>query len=213
MHWICPLDKLSTCWLFVGVLSSGVFKWPQQWLNMFSIPKISQRLMLKHIHPFRTRKCLAALLVSELIDEDKKAKKRRGKTRAWIRRRSSKGCYNNIGKELMIEDTAVYKGMMRMNHGNFWIRWALRVHGLNMLSVAEQMYSTLLSHTWMITKQRKCWAVLSETSNLNFSRWQSVESVETVLSNSLNLRFQQHGQNTYSWSVDNLWSRLLSSFS
>ena len=40
----------------------------------------------------------------------------------------------------MIEDTAVYKEMMRMNHGNFWIRWALRVHGLNMLSVAVQMY-------------------------------------------------------------------------
>ena len=85
-------------------------------------------------------------------------KKRRGKARAWIRRRSSKGCYNNIGKELMIEDTAVYKGMMRMNHGNFWIRWALRVHGLNMLSVAVQMYFDfkLLSHTWMTAKQRKC---------------------------------------------------------
>ena len=94
---------------------------------------------LRYIHPLRTED-LAALLVSELIDEDKRAKKRRGKTRAWIRRRSSKGCYNNIGKELMIEDTAVYKGMMRMNHGNFWIHWALRVHGLNMLSVAVQMY-------------------------------------------------------------------------
>ena len=45
--------------------------------------------------------------------------KRRGKTRAWIRRRSSKGCYNNIVKELMIEDTAGYEEMMRMNHGNF----------------------------------------------------------------------------------------------
>ena len=111
---------------------------------------------LRYIYPLRTED-LAALLVSELVDEDKRAKKkRRGTTRAWIRRRSSKGYDNNIGKELMIEDTAVYKGMMRMNHGNFWIRWALRVHGLNMLSVAEQMYSTLLSHTWMITKQRKC---------------------------------------------------------
>ena len=36
----------------------------------------------------------------------------------------------------MIEDTAGYKEMMRMNHGNFSIRWALRVRGLNMLSVA-----------------------------------------------------------------------------
>ena len=76
----------------------------------------------------------------------KKAKKRRGKTRAWIRRRSSKGCYSNIVKELMIEDTAGYKKMMQMNHGNFWISWALRVRGLNMFSVAVQMHSTLLSH-------------------------------------------------------------------
>ena len=30
---------------------------------------------LRYIHPLRTRKWLAALLVSELIDEDKKAKK------------------------------------------------------------------------------------------------------------------------------------------
>ena len=36
------------------------------------------------IHLLRTRKCLAALLVSELIDEDKKSKKRRGKTRPCI---------------------------------------------------------------------------------------------------------------------------------
>ena len=66
---------------------------------------------LRYIHPLRTRKCLAALLVRELIDEDKKAKKRGGKTRAWTRRkmrRSSKGCYNNIVKELMIEDSAGY---------------------------------------------------------------------------------------------------------
>ena len=169
MHWICPLYKLSTCWVFVDVLSSGVFKWPQQWLNMMSIPKISQRLMLNHswesevYSSLRTRKCLVALPVSELIDEYKKAKKkRRGKTKAWTRRRSSKGCYNNIVKELMIEDTAGYKEMMRVNHGNFWICWALRVRGLNTLSVAVQMHSALLSHTWMTAKQRKCWAVLSE---------------------------------------------------
>ena len=73
----------------------------------------------RYIHLLRTRKCLAALLVSEVIDEDKKSKKRRVKTRAWIRRRSCKGCYNYIVKELMIEDTAGYKEMMRMNHGNF----------------------------------------------------------------------------------------------
>ena len=73
---------------------------------------------LRYIHLLTTRKCLAALLVSEPIDEDKKSQKRRGKTRAWIRRRSSKGCYNNIVKELMIEDTAGYKEMISMNDPN-----------------------------------------------------------------------------------------------
>ena len=91
-----------------------------------------------------------------------KRQKKCGKTRAYIRRWSSKGCYNSIVKELMIEDTAGYKEMMRMKHGNFWIHWALRMRGLNTLSVAVQMHSTLLSHTWMTVKQRKCWAVLSK---------------------------------------------------
>ena len=39
---------------------------------------------------------------------------------------------------------------------DLWIRWALRVRGLNMLSVAVQIHSTLLSHAWMTAKQRKC---------------------------------------------------------
>ena len=38
MHCICPLYKLSKCWVFVEVLLSAVFK----------CPKISQRLMLNH---------------------------------------------------------------------------------------------------------------------------------------------------------------------
>ena len=58
---------------------------------------------LRYIHPLRTRKCLAALLVSELIDEDKKAKKN---DVVKQERRSSKRCYNNIVKELIFEDTA-----------------------------------------------------------------------------------------------------------
>ena len=33
------------------------------------------------------------------------------------------------------------------------------------------------------------------TRNFNFSRWSSVESVETVLSNLFHLRLHQHGQN------------------
>ena len=168
MHWICPLYKLSTCWVFVEVLSRGVFEWPQQWLNMLSIPKNSQRLKLNHgresevySSPQNT-KMLGCTSSERTHWWGQKGKKRHGKTTTWIRRRSSKGCYNNIVKELMIEDTQGYKEMMRMNHGKFCERWALRVRGLNMLGVAVQMHSTLLSHAWMTAKQRKCWAVLSE---------------------------------------------------
>ena len=169
MHWIYPLYKLSTCWVFVEVLSSGVFKWPQQWHNMLSIPKISQRLMLNHgwesevYSPPQNTKMLGCTSSKRTHWWGQKGKKkRRGKSRAWTGRRNSKGYYNNIVKELMIEDTAGYKEMMRMNHGNFCIRWALRVRGLNMLRVAVQMHSTLLNHGWMTAKQRKCWAVLRE---------------------------------------------------
>ena len=116
-----------------------------------------------------------------------KLEKRRGKTRGLVRRRSSKGCYNNIVKELMIEDTAGYKEMMRMNHGNFWIRWTLRVRGLNMLSVAVQIHSTLLSHTWMTAKQRKCWAVLRKKFD-QFQIWlNTAQQLSTGFSDALNM--------------------------
>ena len=74
------LHNNSTCWAF------RKFQKGSCWIMAED---------LRHIHLLRTRKYLAALLVSKLIDEDKKAKKRRGKTRAWIWRRSSKGCCNN----------------------------------------------------------------------------------------------------------------------
>ena len=48
----------------------------------------------------KKRKCLAALVISELLDESEDNLRRRGKTRAWIRRRSKKGHFNNIAKEL-----------------------------------------------------------------------------------------------------------------
>ena len=69
----------------------------------------------------KKRKCLAALLISEVLDEsnNSKSKRCRGKTRAWIRRRSEKGHFNNIVRELMIEDTAAYKEMTRMNYDDF----------------------------------------------------------------------------------------------
>ena len=145
---------------------------------MLSIPKISQRLMLNHrwesevySSPQNTKMlgCTSSKRTHSWGQKGKK--KRRGKTRAWIRRRSSKGYYN-IVKELMIEDTAGYKEMIRRNHGNIWIRWTLRVRVLNMLSVAVQMHSTLLSHAWMTAKttkemlsrvERKVWPVSNLT--------------------------------------------------
>ena len=41
------------------------------------------------------------------------------RTRQWIRRRDEKGYFNNIVKELAIEDTAEYKEMMQMSHADF----------------------------------------------------------------------------------------------
>ena len=67
----------------------------------------------------KKRKCLAAFVINELLNDGKNTRKPRGKTRAWIRRRSEKGSFNNIVQELMIEDTAGYKEMMRMNYGDF----------------------------------------------------------------------------------------------
>ena len=47
---------------------------------------------------------LAALVVlNELMDSDDE-KPRRGKTRTWIKRREEKGYFNNIIKELKVED-------------------------------------------------------------------------------------------------------------
>ena len=43
----------------------------------------------------------------------------RGKTKQWIRRRDERPYFNNIVKELAIEDTAEYKDMMRMSHADF----------------------------------------------------------------------------------------------
>lgn len=49
----------------------------------------------------------------------KKRGKGRGTTRSWIRRKEEKGYFNNIVRELMIEDTQGYREMMRMTHDDF----------------------------------------------------------------------------------------------
>ena len=60
-----------------------------------------------------------AVFVAFEVLNDENEKPGRGKTRQWIRRRDEKGYFNNIVKELAIEDTAEYKEMMRMSHADF----------------------------------------------------------------------------------------------
>ena len=66
----------------------------------------------------KVRSLLAVFVAFEVLnDEDEKPG--RGTTRQWIRRRDERGYFNNIVKELAIEDTAEYKEMMRMSHDDF----------------------------------------------------------------------------------------------
>ena len=37
----------------------------------------------------------------------------------WIRRKNERGFFNNMMKELVIEDMAEYKEMMQMSHADF----------------------------------------------------------------------------------------------
>ena len=62
---------------------------------------------------------LLAVFVAFKVLNDEDKKRGRGKTRQWIRRRDERGYFNNIMKELAVEDTAEYKDMMRMSHSDF----------------------------------------------------------------------------------------------
>ena len=76
----------------------------------------------------RKRKAAAALAVLNLLEEDIERHWKRGKTRTWIKRRTEQGLFNNLVRELSIEDTAAYKEMMRKTHEDF----------LRMLSFIDQ---------------------------------------------------------------------------
>ena len=65
------------------------------------------------------KRCLAALSLLEMLEEEADRVIKRGKTRHWIKRRREKGYFNNIVRELMIEDTTAYREMIRMNHEDF----------------------------------------------------------------------------------------------
>ena len=58
------------------------------------------------------------LLLCELMDSDDE-KPRRGKTREWVKRRREKGYFNNIVKELKVEDRCGFKEMFRMDVKDF----------------------------------------------------------------------------------------------
>ena len=59
---------------------------------------------------------VACVLVALILEEDEK---RKGKTQMDKKKRTQKGLYTNIVKELRLEDTGAYKEMMRMNYDTF----------------------------------------------------------------------------------------------
>ena len=66
----------------------------------------------------KVRSLLAVFVAFEVLNHENK-KRGRGKTRQWIRRRDERGYFNNIVKELAIEDTTEYKDMVRMSQADF----------------------------------------------------------------------------------------------
>ena len=54
------------------------------------------------------------LVLHDLMDCDDE-KPRRGKTRKWVKRRSVRGYFNNIIRELRTEDRAGFREMFRVN--------------------------------------------------------------------------------------------------
>ena len=54
----------------------------------------------------------------ELMDSDDE-KPTRGKTREWVKRREQSGYFNNIVKELKVEDRLEFREMFRMDVGDF----------------------------------------------------------------------------------------------
>ena len=54
------------------------------------------------------------LVLNELMDSDDE-KPTRGKTREWVKRREKSGYFNNIVKELKVEDRLGFREMFRMD--------------------------------------------------------------------------------------------------
>ena len=102
----------------------------------------------------KVRSLLAVFVAFEVLNHEDK-KRRRGKTRQWIRRRDERGYFHNIVKELAIEDTAQYKDMMRMSHAIFqgilnYIEQDItrkQVLGGNKVISAKERLALTISHT------------------------------------------------------------------
>ena len=65
----------------------------------------------------KTRAALV-LFLNELMDSDDE-KPTRGKTREWVKRRDQNRYFNNIVKELEVEDRLGFREMFRINVGDF----------------------------------------------------------------------------------------------
>ena len=58
-------------------------------------------------------------MIDDYFEDESEQKRKRGKTRDWIKRREERGAYVNIVNELGAQYSAGYKEIMRMDHSTF----------------------------------------------------------------------------------------------
>ena len=66
-----------------------------------------------------TEEALIGFIVLEVLEDDEQRPIIRGNTRKLMQRRQEQGRYNNLVKELRLEDTKGYNEMMRMKYSSF----------------------------------------------------------------------------------------------
>ena len=82
-----------------------------------------------------------------MLEEEDDRVTKRGKTRQWIKRRGEKGYFNNMARELMVEYTAAYREMMRINHEDF--------KGILKAIEPDITLRQVISSNSMITRERR----------------------------------------------------------
>ena len=65
-----------------------------------------------------TRALAQVIILNKLMDSDDE-KPQRAKTRRWVKRISDRGYFNNIIKELSVEDRTGFRDMFRMDVADF----------------------------------------------------------------------------------------------